>query len=397
MAKRKRNRDWIQDYFFLFIPSPLPDELLSSWLTRMAFEHKRTLPLFFSLFIRHDGSSTTRTDLDFLFDEKLFKTLSQKSELSIKEIYQMSLRTEEGQLFTCNDSLYPPLQIRKLTDKRNHNGLMYCPKCLKEDKIPYFRKKWRYDFYNACPKHGILLTDRCWRCYSKIELSKIKHQKELCICYNCEKDLRENITIAISSNYSYGLKAVKWFEKGLSRGYFLINKQKIKSVFVFDSFTYFRFLLKRKDIPILDGFPLLEEYKEICKKLKRYNSKKALSIKKEFILTSMVYFLFQNYPKNLKLFSINNNLTHREFTHGFKNLSFWYKELINEIIPMENKLGREISEEEVKNAIKYLESNGEVVNQKNVAAVVGCHFTIHKGYVKIYHSLHDRHVKIKDD
>ncbi|WP_419774401.1 TniQ family protein [Halarcobacter sp.] len=387
MAKRKRNRDWIQDYFFLFIPSPLPDELLSSWLTRMALEHKRTLSLFFSLFIRHDGNSSTRTDLDFLFDEKLFKTLSQKSTLDIKEIYRMSLRSEEGQLFTCNDSLYPPLQIRKLTDKRNHNGLMYCPKCLKEDKIPYFRKKWRYDFYNACPKHRILLIDRCWRCYSKIEFSKIKHQKELCICYKCEKDLRENITTAISSNYSYGLKAVKWFEKGLSRGYFLINKQKVKSVFVFDSFTKLRYLLHRKEKLNLNEFPMIDEYKDICKKLNEYNSKKALSIKKEFILTSMVYFLFQAYPKNFINFAYENNLTYRDFVHDFKNMPFWYKKMVDDLIPMQNKVGREISESEIVAAIKYLKIQNKIVNQLEVSKVVGCHFTIHKQFVKKYKKL----------
>ena len=52
-----------------------------------------------------------------------------------EDIFKMSLRSEEGYLFSCNNCLYPPLQIRKLTDKRTHNGLMYCPKCLAEDKM----------------------------------------------------------------------------------------------------------------------------------------------------------------------------------------------------------------------------------------------------------------------
>ena len=41
----------------------------------------------------------------------------------------------------------------------------------------------------------------------------------------------------------YGLKAVKWFEKGLDRGLFTINNQKVHSVFVFDSFKRFVYLL----------------------------------------------------------------------------------------------------------------------------------------------------------
>ena len=195
MAKKKRNNAWVQDYFFLIIPKPFEDELLSSWLTRVAIEHRRQLPIFLTLFVKKEGNQVSRRDLDFIFDEKFLENLASKSNLKIENIFQMSLRSEEGYLFSCNDCLYPPLQIRKLTDKRTHNGLMYCPKCLAEDKIPYFRKKWRYQFYNACPKHKVFLTDRCWRCYEKINFAKIKHLKEICICHKCEKDFRENLVI----------------------------------------------------------------------------------------------------------------------------------------------------------------------------------------------------------
>ncbi|RXJ97795.1 hypothetical protein CRU98_12360 [Arcobacter sp. CECT 8986] len=391
MKKIKRNKDWVQDYFFLIVPRPLKDELLSSWLMRMSIEYKRNLSEFISLFIWHEGNAISRTDIDFLYNEKLFNHLTQKSHLLKKEIFSLSLHSEEGHLFLCDEnSLYPPLQIRKLKDKRTHNGLMYCPKCLAEDKISYFRKKWRYNFYNACPKHKVFLTDKCWGCYNKISLSKIKHEKELCFCYNCERDLRETVSLPIESNYEYGLKAIEWFERGLTRGYFVINKKKVKSVFVFESITYLRFLLDRKEKLNFKKFPLIEEYKNICKKLDRYNSKKTLFIKKEFILTSMVYYIFQNYPKILVDFSKDNHLTHRDFIHGFKDISFWYKSMIDELIPMKNKIGREISESEVLGATKYLKNQGKVVNQISVAEIVGCPFSIHKGFVKIYKKLHNK-------
>ena len=53
-------------------------------------------------------------------------------------------------------------------------------------------------------------------------------------------------------------------------------------------------------------------------------------------------------------------------------------------MPIENKKGREIVESEVLGAIKYLESIGERVNIINVAEIVGCHFSIHKGFNTIY-------------
>ena len=49
---RKRDTSWIQDYFFLIVPQPFEDELLSSWLTRVAIEHKRKLSIFLSLYVK---------------------------------------------------------------------------------------------------------------------------------------------------------------------------------------------------------------------------------------------------------------------------------------------------------------------------------------------------------
>ncbi len=386
MEKQKRNRDWVQEYFFLFIPKPLKDELLTSWLTRMAIEHKRILSQFISLFIRHDGSSTTKTDIDFQYSEDFFTSLSQKSNLSEKQILSMSLRSEEGHLFVCNNCLYPPKQIRKQIDKRTHNGLMYCPKCLEEDKIPYFRKKWRYTFYNVCPKHNMFLTDRCWACYERINFSKIKHMKNLAFCSKCERNLSETLTLKITNHFEYGLRAIKWFEKGLDRGYFIINKEKVKSLFIFESYTRLYYLLDRKERLFLDGFLMIEDYKNLCKKLKHYSSKKTSQIYKDFFLTAMVYYLFQNYPKNFINFAKNNHLTHRDFIHGFDS-SYWYKLLIAELIPLENKIGRKVSKNEVSGAIKYLKEEERVVNQLNVAKILGCHFTLHSEYVELYKKL----------
>ena len=115
-----------------------------------------------------------------------------------------------------------------------------------------------------------------------------------------------------------------------------------------------------------------------------YNSKKASLIYKDFYLTSIIYFLFQNYPSNLKKFAKDNNVTYRDFFHSLKDTSFWYKNLIFDLVPMENKKGREIAESEVLGAIKYLKSINERINIINVAHVVGCHPSIHKGFNNIY-------------
>jgi len=386
MKKWKRSNEWIKNYFFLIVPKPLKDELLSSWLVRVAIEHGQGLSSFLTLFVKKDGSSVSRTDIDFLYDENLFYYLSEKSDLSKQDILRMSLRSEEGYLFSCN-GLYPPKQVRKVTDKRTHNGLMFCPKCLSEDKIPYYRKKWRYYFYNACPEHKVFLTDRCWGCHEKIRLAKINCHEEICFCSKCGKDLRLITTVRTQDNFTYGLKAIKWFENGLKNGYFIINQQKIRSLSVFESMTKICYLLNGKEGLKFKNFPLIDEYNAICKKLSAYSSKKTLSIQKDFILTAMTYHLFQNYPDNLLNFIRQNHMTYRDFTHDFKGIPFWYKEAIGKILPPQNKMGRTIDENEIIAAAKYLKNLGIVVNQKNVADIVGCHCTINSGFVRLYNKL----------
>lgn len=209
-------------------------------------------------------NSYSRKDIDFYNNEDFFYRLNAKSILTKAEIINMSLRSQEGYLF-INQSLYPPHQIRRLIDKRTHNGLMYCPKCLKEDGISYWRKKWRYFFYTACPKHKIFLTDRCWHCYNPIKLLRTDLTKGIKYCHNCGADLSLTETYQDNRPNSYGLEAIKWFENGLNNSYFEINGEKVWSVMFFHIFCRLYYLLDRKNDLVLNNFPKLDEYFSICK------------------------------------------------------------------------------------------------------------------------------------
>lgn len=251
-------------------------------------------------------------------------------------------------------------------------------------------KKWRYFFYTACPKHKIFLTDRCWHCYKPIKLLKMKQTDKIKYCNNCGADLSLTETYQDNLPDEYGIEAIKWFEEGLDRGYFEINGQRGWSVMFFHIFCRFYYLLDIGQDLVLPNFLKLNEYKKICEKHEVYNSKKASAIYKTFYVNSMIYHLFQNFPFNFLDFIESNHLTYREFTHGLKYIPFWYESLLHELVPKQNKIGRVINKSEVIGAIKYLKSQGKVVNQLNVANIIGCHFTIHKGFVNSYKKINLR-------
>lgn len=359
----------------------------------MAHAHYMYPTTFLNLHIKNTRkNSYTRRDLDFYNNQEFFDILSSKSILSKDELLNMSLRGDEGYLF-INQSLYPPHQIRRLIDKRTHNGLLYCPKCLEEDKIAYFRKKWRYFFYTACPKHKIFLTDRCWHCYKPIKLLKLKEELSLKHCHNCAANLSLTYTYRDNVPNEYGIEAIHWFEEGFNKGYFEINGEKVWSVMFFHIFCRLHYLLDRKQDLVFDSFPMIEKYRRVCEKLKLYNSKKVSVIYKTFYVNTMIYHLFQNYPYNFLDFIEQNKLTYREFTHGLKCIPFRYEKFLLELIPKQNKVGRIITKSEILGAINYLEKEGKVVNQLNVSKIIGCHPTIHKGFNKLYKSVKER---IKD-
>ncbi|MGE4396253.1 MAG: TniQ family protein [Sulfurimonas sp.] len=366
---------------------PLPNELLSSWLTRTAFAHYMKTTTFLNLYIMNRRNALVRKDLDFYNDEHFFEILYKKSKWAKEDILALSIRSEEGFLYDCNDCLVVPHQIRKPTYKRSNYGMLYCPKCLAEDKIPYWRKKWRYSYYTACPKHKIFLTDRCWGCGERIRIVKMLLAESVVYCSKCGKDLRLTSSSKVPDKYQDGLDAIKWFDAALERGYFEIGKQKVWSVLFFHIHNRLQNLMDRKEDLVLEGFDMIDEYKQLCSKLENYDSKKASPTYKAFFLNAMVYYIFQDFPNNFIKFIKKNKLIHRDFTHGLKEVPFWYEKMLEKYIPKQNKMGREITKEEVLGAIKYLRSLNKKVTQEEVAKLVGCHFTINKGFKKIYQSL----------
>ena len=66
---------------------------------------------------------------------------------------------------------------------------MFCPECLDEDKIPYFRKIWRLKEYSICKKHNIELLSRCSQCLTPLTISKSFKEKDFTFCYKCGNKL----------------------------------------------------------------------------------------------------------------------------------------------------------------------------------------------------------------
>lgn len=149
---------------------PKDDELLSSWIIRLAHVHGIKVQTFSAMLF---GRNTTiwNRDLDQLAPVEDLKILSTVTGVSLDRIEQTTLRSLEGILFerhTPNGMCRWIIPIGIFHRSRRRPGLMFCPKCLKEDNEPFFRRTWRLAFATACIKHRCYLLDSCPNCKSPL-------------------------------------------------------------------------------------------------------------------------------------------------------------------------------------------------------------------------------------
>lgn len=172
------------------IPAPLPDELLSSWLHRLAFANGIATRAFAGVFGRGSGMWTASCDLKKLPPD-IATLIRSHTGLSFPRIAAMSLA---GSMLT---PLLLPL--RSLRRRARSTWMQFCPTCLAEDVQPYFRKQWRLACRVSCQKHRCGLRDRCPSCRSPIAAFDSIQLVAQHYCIGCGYDLRRASKIPISA------------------------------------------------------------------------------------------------------------------------------------------------------------------------------------------------------
>lgn len=181
-------------------PAPFRDELLSSWLVRLAHSNGCKVQTFCHL-IFNDNQEVWNRDIDRLAPAWLLNTLSRQTCVPPRMIQKTTLRKFDGVLYPYYRSSghlnwVIPLQMHHR--KRKGHGLQYCPQCLAEDDEPYYRTTWRLALQTFCPVHHNMMLECCPHCSAPIafhrqELGKPNEfkPKPLNICSSCELNLSD--------------------------------------------------------------------------------------------------------------------------------------------------------------------------------------------------------------
>jgi hypothetical protein len=184
----------LRDKNFFTVPKPIDDELLSSWLVRVALAHD-TLPwTFYNLHFPDLRNIIFSRDLDIWANDDFLIRLSQKSNLRIDILFSMTLQSYAGILRrkivrNTGNTMISPVVPRARSNQKY--GLRFCPLCLGDDLIPYFRKIWRVSFYSVCLKHSLLLLDRCCKCEKPLSIYKFQDELGFTRCWYCGQELSQ--------------------------------------------------------------------------------------------------------------------------------------------------------------------------------------------------------------
>lgn len=68
------------------------------------------------------------------------------------------------------------------------SSLRYCPGCLAEQPLPYYRLCWRFLAIGGCHHHGCRLLDACGHCAASLPL--LPRVPQIAHCVACQGDLR---------------------------------------------------------------------------------------------------------------------------------------------------------------------------------------------------------------
>ncbi|PPU93324.1 TniQ family protein [Xanthomonas oryzae pv. oryzae] len=181
-------------------PKPLPDELLSSWIARIACANGLKLQTFCDRVFGKEHQLWNR-DIDRLAPPWLLALLARHTGTPIRTVRRTTLNIYRGWLFRERHSAGQlrwilPAGIYHRTRRRF--GVQYCPQCLADDEEPYFRTRWRVAALTFCAGHRLRLHDRCPACaapivYHRRELGRpnVTEPGLLCLCHACNFDLRK--------------------------------------------------------------------------------------------------------------------------------------------------------------------------------------------------------------
>lgn len=210
-------------------PRPLPDELLTSYLLRIAAGLDLRPSRFLSA-VWGSERSLLNQDLDNFAPAHVAVRVATGTGIDIAEVHATTLADYVGTLLiTHNPKGRNPwlLPTTIKSNDRRRRGLQFCPVCLATDRTPYFRRRWRLAFATMCTTHAVMLRDGCPSCGEIVHCHRALSPRH---CFRC------GASLCVPSSPAPRHDHLVWqreLEQSLERGWSMLDGHPVRAHVLF--------------------------------------------------------------------------------------------------------------------------------------------------------------------
>jgi hypothetical protein len=150
----------------LYVP-PLPDELFSSWICRLANNHRVSPEVLINESL-NQKLHIKFNNIDIEPEPNIIDIITKNTPIKAEEITKLFLTYYNSNIIENNipEEIFKSLHFLKVSDPKNKkNGIVFCPNCLSKE-TPYFRRKWILSTSIICCECNSYLIDYCPSCYN---------------------------------------------------------------------------------------------------------------------------------------------------------------------------------------------------------------------------------------
>lgn len=371
---------------------PLPDELLSSWLVRLAMAHGLKLHTFCSM--AWPRKAIWNRDIDKSADQTLLLSLSDKTNLPIGTVKATTLSDYEGVLYERhnpfgNTSWIMPVGVYHRT--RRDFGLQFCAQCLAVDKESYWRRRWRLAFATVCHEHALVLRDRCQECGSAINFHRNELgnraqlvARSLVLCHSCGFDLRKTPSEGERKANESEVRFQQKLLDGVKQGWLEIRAGE-------RVYSHLYFMVLHQMLRLLTTGPKAEMMRNGVGRLcgidspaslfsgKHGRDIERLTVAQRRALLIMGDYLLQAWPQNFITFCQQHRVWSSTLLKDFERAPFWYWRVVHDDLYHPSYCP---SDEEVLSAISHLKRTGRVLTTKGISKCLGVNNVFRKRRTK---------------
>ena len=322
-------------------------------------------------------------DVDKIAYPELVKIVAEKTATPFHRAWDTTLSSYEGLCYEKHNAYGNTVWILRAGiyhRTRRLFGQQYCPRCLREDREPYFRKSWRLAFITLCSKHNVLLLDRCPRCGSPVNFhrdemgdrNKACAQSLVC-CHKCAFDLRRStvqtakkiVTAVDAKNQNILLAGIeqRWVQ--------LHNAQPIYCLSFFPVLhQLMRILNSRAKLRDCSNYLIAIPKKQ--KLQKRHLNKKReieqLSPIERLHLLRAVFHLFDDWPNRFIDICLRFKIPSSELFRDFDNPPYWFWKPVRDHLYHPDYSP---TDEEIRSVIRFMYRQNIPPTKRNISRFFG--------------------------